>query len=79
MKIRDGAVTDRPIYLALAVTAEGRREISQPVGRRGIRHVRDVAAAEYITPINKRQFQPMLGRPTQMMTGTLDPDLRVVP
>jgi putative transposase len=27
VKIRDGAVANRPIYLALAVTAEGRREI----------------------------------------------------
>lgn len=27
VKIRDGAVADRPIYVALAVTTEGRREI----------------------------------------------------
>ncbi|MBE1598819.1 transposase-like protein [Streptomyces stelliscabiei] len=27
MKIRDGAVANRPIYVALAVTTEGRREI----------------------------------------------------
>lgn len=26
VKIRDGAVTNRPIYVALAVTADGRRE-----------------------------------------------------
>lgn len=27
VKIRDGAVANRPIYVALAVTAEGRRDI----------------------------------------------------
>ncbi len=27
VKIRDGAVADRPIYVALAVTVEGRRDI----------------------------------------------------
>ncbi|WP_353963918.1 hypothetical protein [Streptomyces sp. NBC_00233] len=27
MKIRDGAVANRPIYAALAVTTEGRRDI----------------------------------------------------
>ncbi|GAA2360823.1 hypothetical protein GCM10010246_59230 [Streptomyces cuspidosporus] len=27
VKIRDGAVANRPVYVALAVTTEGRREI----------------------------------------------------
>jgi transposase-like protein len=30
LKIRDGAVANRPIYVALAVTAEGRRDILGP-------------------------------------------------
>lgn len=33
VKIRDGAVVNRPIYVALAVTAEGRRDVLGLVGR----------------------------------------------
>lgn len=65
----------------------------------GIRHVRDVVAAENLTPITwtrrdgfmfsddpadwieyeKRQFRQILGRLTQMITGTLDPHLARYP
>jgi putative transposase len=34
VKIRDGQVAHRPIYVALAVTVDGERDILAPVGRR---------------------------------------------
>jgi putative transposase len=33
VKIRDGQVANRPIYVVLAVTVDGERDILAPVGR----------------------------------------------
>ncbi|MFE2708276.1 hypothetical protein ACFXI6_53350 [Streptomyces mirabilis] len=73
-------------YQLMAATRLTRSQVG-----RGIRHVRDVVAAENLTPItwtrrdgfmfsdDKRQFRHILGPLTRVITGTLDPHLARYP